>query len=350
MEIKFDCKYYKGNVPCDPHKKYGVHCESCDHYLPIRERILIIKLGAAGDVIRTTPLLRKIWKEKPHAHITWLTDFPELVPKNVDSIVDYSLKNIAWLVNREYDILISLDKDKEAISVAEKVLSKTKFGFGMDAFGRCRVFNDLAIHKLETGLFDDISRKNIKSYPQEMFELCGYSFSGEEYVLDVIPNEQWNLNHSKKIIGLNTGCGGRWTARLWSDTNWIVLAQMLRENNYEVIWLGGQQEDAKNKKYCSAAGGHYFGHFKIEKFISLMHECDVVVSQVTMAMHIAIGLKKNLVLMNNIFNKNEFELYGRGRIIEPATPCGCYYTPVCPHDSMSQITPQSIFNSIVDIC
>ena len=37
-----------------------------------------------------------------------------------------------------------------------------------------------------------------------------------------------------------------------------------------------------------------------------MDQCDVVVSQVTMAMHIAIGLGKRLILMNNIFNRNEF--------------------------------------------
>ena len=36
---------------------------------------------------------------------------------------------------------------------------------------------------------------------------------------------------------------------------------------------------------------------------------DLVVTAVTMAMHIALGLGKKLVLFNNIFNPHEFELY-----------------------------------------
>src|SRR3990172_8133912 len=48
-----------------------------------------------------------------------------------------------------------------------------------------------------------------------------------------------------------------------------------------------------------------------------------------MAMHIAIGLGKRIVLFNNIFNRNEFELYGKGIILEPSRPCRCFYHPVC---------------------
>jgi heptosyltransferase-2 len=60
-----------------------------------------------------------------------------------------------------------------------------------------------------------------------------------------------------------------------------------------------------------------------------MNQCDAVVSAVTMGMHIAIGLKKPLVLMNNIFNPYEFELYGRGEIVEPNKECKCYFSPKC---------------------
>ncbi|MEZ4890529.1 MAG: hypothetical protein R2779_08245 [Crocinitomicaceae bacterium] len=38
---------------------------------------------------------------------------------------------------------------------------------------------------------------------------------------------------------------------------------------------------------------------------------DLIVTQL-LAMHITIALQKKIVLMNNIFNPHEFELYGRG--------------------------------------
>lgn len=347
MEIRTDCRFFRGYIPCEPHKLHNVHCSDCSHYQSITERILIIKLGAAGDVIRTTPILHPIRKRMPSAHITWLTDFPELVPSDVDSIIDYSQKNIAWLTAREFDIVYSLDKDKEAIAIAESVRALSKYGFGMDRFGRCRVYNEAAQAKYETGLFDDISKANIKSYPQEIFEICGFSFSNEEYILNPPKRRQWNVDHQRVTVGLNTGCGGRWTARLWKDEHWISLAGTLIRAGYNVIWLGGEQEDEKNTRLQKHAGGHYPGYFGLRDFIALMDECDIIVTQVTMAMHIAIGLRKHLVLMNNIFNRHEFELYGRGTIVEPEKPCGCYYTPVCPHDSMDQITPDRIMSAIV---
>lgn len=346
MELKIDCKYFRGDVPCLPHKQLGVHCESCGEYKKISRRILIIKLGAAGDVIRTTPLLEKIFSVYPDSHITWLTDFPDLVPISVDNIISYKIKDIQWLESRTFDIVYSLDKDKEAISLAEKIEAKEKFGFGIDDYGRARPFNDYAKHKLLTGIFDDISKKNTKSYPQEIFEICGFNFSHEEYQLNLNSKKTWSIDRSKKIIGLNTGCGGRWSSRLWKDENWMELAKLILESGNNVLWLGGEQEHSKNLMFHEKVGGYYFGHYSFDDFIALINHTDLVVTQVTMALHLAIGLKKQVVLMNNIFNKNEFDLYGRGVIIEPSEPCDCYYTPVCPHDSMSKILPKRVFDAI----
>ena len=68
MHVKTDCKYFKGDIPCVYHKKEGVKCnDSCKYYYPkinkkMKKRILIIKLGAIGDIIRTTPILRQLDK------------------------------------------------------------------------------------------------------------------------------------------------------------------------------------------------------------------------------------------------------------------------------------------------
>ena len=73
-DIKFDCRYFRGDIPCKPNKNYGVHCIDekgidCNYYAHVKEKILIIKLGAIGDVIRTTPLLEPIKKQYPGAGI-----------------------------------------------------------------------------------------------------------------------------------------------------------------------------------------------------------------------------------------------------------------------------------------
>ena len=89
--IHEDCRHFRGDIPCKPNKEFGVHCDGCEYYDPIAENILIIKLGAAGDVLRTTPILHRLKIDNPQARIWWLTLSPELVPlSNVDKILKWS--------------------------------------------------------------------------------------------------------------------------------------------------------------------------------------------------------------------------------------------------------------------
>ena len=348
MFVKTDCVHFKGDIPCKPHKQFGYHCEDCPLYKKIEKKIIIIKLGAIGDVIRTTPILRKLRSENPNAHITWLTYAPEILSKDwVDRILDVNVESIELVKQIEFDWLIVLDKDPIAISLANQINATKKSGFTIDEFGRAKPISSKAEeHKWLTGIFDDISKQNKKHYIQEMFDILGYEFSDEEYILDITENIKWDLDCTKKIVGLNTGCGGRWVSRLWPNEYWIELAKMLMKNGNEVILLGGEQEHEKNILLSQESGAKYFGHFSLKKFISLVNKCDIVVTAVTMAMHIAMGLKKKVIIFNSIFNKNEFYLYNRGEIIEPNPKCDCFYIPNCPHDSMRNILPENVFQKI----
>lgn len=334
-DLKTDCKYFKGDVPCNPHKKYGVHCidekgNACEHYFQVKEKVLIIKLGAIGDVIRTTPLLEPIRKKFPNAKIFWLTLTPSVVPNSVDMVLPFNLASVLYLQKIKFDLVINLDKDKEACALMDSISATEKKGYTLFN-GTVIPVDKEAEHKYLTGIFDDLSKKNIKNYLEEIFEICGFNYAGEKYILHNFSEytNEWEINRSKKIVGLNTGCGGRWTSRLWADENWINLAKQLLAKGYEVVFLGGEQEDLKNKYYSETTGGKYFGHFKLEKFINLVDQCDLVVTAVTMAMHITLGLQKKIVLFNNIFNKHEFELFGLGEIIEPEKECKCFYKPSC---------------------
>lgn len=350
MIVKTDCRFYRGEIPCKPHKEFGVHCEDCSYYKKISHNFLIIKLGAIGDVIRTTPLLRKIKSVYPDAFIYWLTYSPEILSNEwVDNILNTSSENIQILKAINFDWLINLDKDKIAIALTKSINANKKSGFTMDKWGNASpVSNKAEEHKWLTGIFNDISKQNKKHYVQEIFEICGFDFENEEYILDVDnQNLEWDIDKSKKVVGLNTGCGGRWISRLWPNEYWITLAKDLIKKNYEVIFLGGGQEHEKNLMLSEKSGGKYYGHFELNKFISLLNECDLIVTSVTMAMHIAIGLKKKLLLFNNIFNKNEFYLYNRGIILEPEVKCDCYYTPVCTNNCMQYIYPEKVIEKIL---
>lgn len=346
--VNTDCRYFKGNIPCVYHKRESVHCGNCKHYTKVKERILIIKLGAIGDVIRTTPLLERLKMEYQDSMIYWLTISPDILPDTVDRKLQFDLQNILKIENTPFDILINLDKDLEACALAQRISAKKKYGFTLEN-GIPVPVNDLAVHKYITGLFDDISIKNRKSYVEEIFEVCGYKFNGERYQIhrDHL-NYNWDLPKDRKIIGLNTGCGKRWKPRLWPETHWTKLGKRLKQAGFEVLLLGGPDEHEKNLRIQKATDANYFGHFPLKEFINLMDKCDLVITTVTMATHIAIALGKKLILFNNIFNRYEFELYGLGKILEPPN-CSCYYASECDKNCMSRLTVSEVYKTAIGL-
>jgi ADP-heptose:LPS heptosyltransferase len=354
-QIKFDCIFFKGDVPCEPNKLRGKICDTCDEYSQIKKRILIIKLGAIGDVIRTTPLLVKYRSLFPGCHLSWLTSYPEILPAEyLDKTYMFNFNSVYRLKNMDFDIAVNLDKEQETCMLLNEINSKEKFGFTWSD-NHISAINKAAEDKLLTGIFDKLSKENKKSFLEEIFEICGMKFNNEPYILETEPvySEKWNSlrekSSAKRIIGLNTGCGKRWQTRLWPKEYWVDLIIRLKENNFFPVLLGGPDEHSGNIKYSKQTGAYYPGTFSLSEFIAIVSKCDIIVTAVSMTMHIAIALKKPLVLMNNIFNKYEFELYGNGEIVEPDSGCDCYYGSYCKRDKscMFDLTPKKLFDAVL---
>ena len=219
--------------------------------------------------------------------------------------------------------MINLDKDPEACSLANLVRSKVKKGFTQKD-GVILPYDKDAEYKWLTGVSDVLMRQNTKHYVQELYEICGFEWKGEKYILPdyVVPNIK--IKTTKKIIGVNTGVGHKWRTRKFSDAKLISAVKDLRKD-YEVVLLGGPDEDKKNQAFAAATGASYFGVFPLPEFIGLVSLCDLIITPVTLTLHIAIGLEKKIVLLNNIFPTKEFHLYGLGEILEPDIPCKpCY--------------------------
>lgn len=354
-DIKFNCAFFKGYMPCIPNKRTNVTCENCSQYNPVSKKILIIKLGAIGDVIRTTPLVTKFRTLYPHCHITWLTLSPNVLPEeHINVIYKPDAVSIMILQNEEFDIAINLDKDKEACILLTEVHATLKYGFIWKQ-GHIDIATQNAKHKLITGLFDQYSKENTKSYLEEIFEICHLQFDFEEYLIktDKTYINKWQkeiskISDGKIVVGLNTGCGERWKTRLWPKDHWIKLIDELSKLNYFCLLLGGEVEHELNKSYAQQTKAFYPGHFSLEEFIALCSSCDIIVTQVSMMMHIATALKKQMILFNNIFNKHEFELYGRGVILEPVSGCDCYYGNTCTREKscMNDIFVDTVIDNI----
>ena len=394
--VKYDCSHFQGHIPCKPNKQFDVQCDNCSYYENTpsaivhldtkqlllneiykicnfekreyvyetadveksRTKVLFIKLGAIGDVIRTTPLLERYKEEYGNCHFSWITHTPQVVPKDeVDIIYKWSQQSVSILVDQEFDIAINLDKDKEACMLLSLINSNSKFGFIWKG-GHIDTATENAEHKLITGIFDHISKKNTKNYLQEIFDICHFDFNGEEYLINL--NSTLSISWKVKlrdlaggdtIIGLNTGCGLRWKTRLWPKEYWIGMINILQEQGYFCLLMGGPDEDEMNKFYAKETDATYLGAFGLEEFIAITNNTDIIVTPVSMMMHIALALKKQLMLFHNIFNINEFELYDRGVIIEPTSGCDCYFGNSCSREKscMYDISVQDVLTNIASL-
>jgi len=353
MEVQYNCRHFKGTVPCKPHKKYGVECgPDCSHYEEIKGNILIIKLGAMGDVIRTTPLLKKLKKEYPEHRIYWLTYFLNVLPEGVDVPLSFNVESLTYLQSVTFDLGINLDKEPEACALMDQLNIKNKYGFGLN-LGMPAPINELAEHKFKTGISDSYSKSNTQHYLQEIFSICGWEYNGEEYILPEAKSKTVTekIDNGNIYIGLNTGCGKRWTSRQWPLVNWSELINMLQHDGQKVLLLGGENEDEQNRELSKKTGAEYLGYFPFKEFIYLMNKCSLIVSTVTMAMHVAIGLKKPLVLLNNIFNSNEFHTFTDSKILEPDRECECYYRPTCVNEvsCIADVKPIQVFEAVKNL-
>jgi heptosyltransferase-2 len=201
-----------------------------------------------------------------------------------------------------------------------------------------------------TGIFDDLMKVNSQNYIEEIYAICGFQWNKEKYILPgyILPDVK--IPGNKKIIGINTGVGKKWVTRKFSEDRLITLIRKL-EKKYKVVLLGGIEEDAVNKKISSATSAVYYGVFPLKSFIGLVSMCDLIITPVTLALHIAIGLEKKIILLNNIFPPNEFYLYGLGEILEPKINCKyCYkndFDNKCPsYNCMDKIADQDILDLI----
>ena len=174
-------------MPCTPHKERGVHCDGCAEFRQRAGRILLIKLGAAGDVIRTTPLLAPLRREYPDHLLTWVTDFPDLLPAVGGRSGAPGHRDRALAAP---DAFRSGDQPGQGPPGLRPGRAKSRptrrLGFTLGDDGICRpvtegVTADMAAAaeaKFLTGLFDDVNQACTLSYPQEIFAICGYEFAG----------------------------------------------------------------------------------------------------------------------------------------------------------------------------
>ena len=349
--LRTDCVHYHGDRPCWPHAEAGHRC-TCVHFQPTQRQGLIIKLGAAGDVLRTTPLLRALDPANTGTKILWVTNSPDLLPPDACEAVYPTAPTLARIAQMTWDFCWNLDKDPEACAIAASAKAQEYRGYTLRNSVPYPV-DEAAWHKFATGIDNPYSRLNRQSYVQEIFDITGLPFSKEEYWLrSTTPAARAKAAErlpKNSAIGLNIGAGKRWPSRIWPVEYWIELIKSLKARGLQPFLLEGPEEIEMSARLVAETGCLTSGVQPLEVFYAIIERCECIVTAVTMALHLAIGARRPLVLLNNIFNSHEFELYGRGEILAPPTLCDCYYSSVCRtgRECIKEISPAAVLEAVL---
>jgi heptosyltransferase-2 len=342
---------------------------------------VIVKLGALGDVMRTTPVLFAFLRKYPRAHVTWVTkrsakEMLETCPR-INRLVyvdDADNGGVLRLLAEEFDEMHCYDKEDSAIALATLIKARRKYGFHMNAQGQMAPINSASEYCFDLGLSDDLKfHRNEKTYQELTYEcseleipraMDPYDFtlteSDREAARFLFKRLKWDVRKGLSrppVIGLNTGAGRVFRTKQWLEEHFAELARSLRrKHKARVLLLGGEDEDTRNKRLATKlkGGAHYPGcGFSIRQFAALLELCDLVVTGDTLAMHLALAVKTPTVVLFGSTCEQEVDLYGMGRKIVGRPPCSPCYKNECDQPEwmkcMKEITPGHVHRAVVDV-
>ena len=363
--VHCDCRHFVGDRPCDYHKREGVKCAVCPYYDIPRFRVLMVKLGAAGDVLRTTSLLEPLHERYPNMQLTWIThpNAVDLLQNNprIDRTVTSRTDGVARLQVEAFDVVLCPEADIESAALATLAKAKVKKGFGLHSRGYIFPYNSGARPLFQLGLFDDLKKANQLTNEQLLCRLAEVPFRRVPPVLRLAADEhrfakhfgdRLGLDHRRVLVGLNTGGGGRWRLKRWRRKGFIDLARRLAaEREAQILVLGGPSEEEINQEILQALGPIAVDagcHNTVRQFASLLNLCDVVVTGDSMALHIVLAMGKRVVALFGPTSATEIDLYGLGTKIVPDMDCTCCYLARCDKNPncMQNIASARVFEAV----
>jgi heptosyltransferase-2 len=177
--------------------------------------VLIIKLGATGDVVRTTPLLRRLDGE-----VSWIT-----AEKNLALLqgIDREVRCVSWenrkrVADTDYDLVINLEDDRETSSFLKELRFKQLFGAHLNGDDQLAYTADsrdwfdlslISVYGREEA--DRLKLLNRRTYQELIFEGLSLGFKGEPYYLP-LPRP----TGLKGDVAISSTAGPIWPMKQWA--------------------------------------------------------------------------------------------------------------------------------------
>lgn len=294
-------------------------------------KILIIKLGysetldpeigkvvSLGDVVRCTVILESLKEKYEDSNITWLVA-PEAFPLLADN--PYIDRILVWdefvpfvLMREQFDMVVNLEKIHGICALADMIQAWEKVGFRFDSRS-----GEYSAYERSVGATKYIQskvsgEKSHDIWQRVLVEMVGCEWKGQEYSLGYKPKPKQFYD-----VGFNYYVGSKWPTKAMVKERWEELAKKLELQNISYSWQQGMSN--------------------LYEYMDWIAGCKVLVTSDSLGVHLALAMKKSVVVLFGSTSGEEIYYYGRGASIYPkfgdilneyqCVPC---YNPTCKKD------------------
>ena len=343
-----DCKHFTGYKPCFP----DTRCyQECVDFSPIGTKILIVNLDAMGNVLVTTSLLPAIKRKYPKSHITWITlkNAAPLLQNNPYLDRVYVWEPESWLVLQQmkFDLVLNVDKSQQSGAFTMSVKAKEKLGFGLNTRGQIVPLNKEAHENYKLGLDDHLKfRINQKTVQQLQCEQFKLKYKRDEYTLVLSPAEkefcetyksEMGIENGDLVVGFNTGCSELYPNKKMTIGQHVTLINRLATiPGLKLVLLGGPEDTVRNAEIMRQVREKTISTPTTEgvrRGVCYEDVCDLIISGDSFGMHVAVGLKKYVIVWFGVSCWTEIDLYDRGiKLVPEGLACSPCWKQSCPYN------------------
>lgn len=322
-------------------------------------KILIIKKGALGDVLRTSFIAQalKLKYQTLNPKIFWLTSEQAkaffINNDYVDKIIISEEQNKIEKI--DFDLVINLEESIEDCKFVSSIKTKKIIGAFLNENGKIDYtkessywFNMSMISKFGKTKADIIKKENKKTHRQIISELIGIEnykkyepflrLTDEQRKIAEEFSAKHNLSRSDLIIGINTGAADRWPKDFPIEKTVKLIERIYKKYKAKILLFGGPNEVKRNKEILKSLKCPMIdtgcGNNLVE-FPALISVCNLVITTDSLGLHIALALKRKTICLIGPTSPSEIDMYGLGEKVIAKSKDVCSYKTET--DSMSKI-------------
>jgi ADP-heptose:LPS heptosyltransferase len=334
------------------------------------KRILIVLTGAIGDVVRALPLLGRIRRGFPTAHIAWAIE-PKSAPilkghPWLDETILYNRRLAPWsfapflkrVRDGRFDLAIDLQRHLKSGIISMVSGAHDRIGFSAE---NTKEFN----HRFAT--------RHIEAQPEMRLKLLQYQAFGDalglppvpiEFGLSASPAESEGIRELLKdaprpCVGVILGSS--WPSRIYFAKSIAAVIRGARDRNDAngngsglfPILLGGPDEMGIASEVMRELGGlealNLAGKTSLRDLVAIFPECDAAFGPDSGPMHIAAAVGCPIVSLWGATSPTRSAPWGFDHLaIAGDIPCHPCYLRECPvgRECMHRIAPESVIAAL----